>query len=267
MRATVLENPCVSEGHYCLVLRLPSPQSRPQPGQFYMIQVGEGWDPLLPRPFSVYRVLAPDRLAFLYRVVGRGTAWMAHLAPGDTVELRGPLGNAFPPPPSDVEEVLLVGGGIGVAPLVLWAEELRTRHPGLSVVALVGGRRASDVLCVEEFRQMGIWVVEATNDGSRGVQGYVTEALAWYLDQEPRRRRVVYACGPHPMLVRMVELLEPLGVPAWFSLEAWMACGFGLCMGCAVEAREGGYPLVCVDGPIFPAQALKWEMAVERRGR
>ena len=164
---------------------------------------------------------------------------------------------AFPiPDRKGVGEILLVGGGVGVPPLVLLAESM-PRYP---MTAFIGGRGKVDVLCLDDFERMGVTLHAATEDGSLGFQGYVTEALEYRLAQVKAdgKSRLLYACGPHPMLARIAQIVSAASIPAYFSLEAAMACGMGLCMGCAERGVGGDYPLVCRQGPVFRAEEIQW---------
>ena len=154
-------------------------------------------------------------------------------------------------------EILIVAGGIGVAPMLYLAESLRVSCPENKIIVFVGGREAGDILCAEELKKIATEVILATQDGSTGIKGYVTEALEWYLRKCPLdAHATIYACGPNPMLKRIAEIVYPLNIDTYFSLEATMACGIGLCMGCAVKRKGGGYFLVCKDGPVFRGETI-----------
>lgn len=230
----------------------------PRPGQFYMLAAGERWGggaderPYLPRAFSFARVrpLAGGQgadLQFLFEEVGPGTRRLGELAAGDPLALLGPLGRGFSPPVHG-RRPLLVGGGIGVAPLLCWDDELRAA--GAEAAVLLGFRSAAHAEAAGLFA--GSPDV-ATDDGSVGRQGLVTDSLARELADDSHR--VVYACGPEPMLMAVKELCERVGVPSQLALEAGMACGYGACFGCVVPTVDG-YERVCVDGPVFAGDRL-----------
>jgi dihydroorotate dehydrogenase electron transfer subunit len=225
----------------------------PVPGQFYMLSTERGWGghdgrPYLPRAFSFARVgPAPGagaELEFLLEEVGPGTARLAELEPGEGLGLVGPLGRGF-----DREGVvgrpLLVGGGIGVAPLLCLSDEL-----GPDARVLLGFRAAA---YAEAARLFAGQPDLTTDDGSAGRAGLVTDLLREALDRD--RSATVFACGPPPMLEAVRALTTELGVPAQLALESGMACGFGACMGCVVPTRDG-YARVCVDGPVIDADRL-----------
>jgi dihydroorotate dehydrogenase electron transfer subunit len=227
-----------------------------EPGQFVMLSPGAlpaapRFDPLLPRPMAVFR-RDGAALEVLYKVSGRGTALLAAARPGERVRTVGPLGRGFPLPEPG-ERALLVGGGTGIASLFDLAARARARGP---VGVLLGARSAADLMAVDAFRALGVELRLATDDGSAGRRGLVTELLSEALAEGPAR---VYACGPTPMMRRAAELAAAAGQACLASLENRMACGFGVCLGCAVPRAAGGYALVCRDGPVFAADGLRWE--------
>lgn len=248
-RAQIVGNEAV--GSYRLLSAAdPDGPPDPRPGQFYMLAAADGWGgadrerPYLPRAFSFAR--ADDgRLDFLLEVVGPGTARLADLAEGDGLWLVGPLGAGFHPP-GDGAHALLVGGGIGTAPIVALADEL-----GSGATVLLGFRSAGHAEATTLFRaEPGL----VTDDGSRGRRGLVTELLADELAGD--RPRQVLACGPPPMLEAVRAMCAARGVPAQLALESGMACGYGACWGCVVPTREG-YVRLCVDGPVLPGDRLE----------
>lgn len=265
MRASVVANRKFGSAYLCLTVALPSPVVF-VPGQFAMIGFGTVLDPLLPRAFSIYRAgrrRGRGELDFLYKVMGKGTATLARLRAGETVNLLAPLGRGFRPARS-LRDALLVAGGVGVPPVVALAEALGRgpgRKPGMQ--AFVGGRTREDVLCGGDFRKAGARVHVATEDGSLGRRGLVTELLESYLeDAGGRDGRGIFACGPPGMLRAVAGIALARGVPCQLSMEASMACGFGACMGCSipVKGEDGGvaYKLCCLDGPVFEAGEIIW---------
>ncbi len=229
-------------------------------GQFLMLSPGVTTevrrdDPLLPRPMAVYRERPADGtpvVEILYKVSGRGTQLLAAAREGDRVGLVGPLGRGFPAP-APGSRALLVGGGTGIASLYALAARAREAE----VRVLLGARSAGDLMGREDFAGLGARLEVATEDGSEGQRGLVTELLEAAL-AEPGDA-VVYACGPTPMMRAAADLAERYGRRAWVSLENPMACGFGVCLGCAAPRRGGGFGLVCRDGPVFEAGEVAWE--------
>jgi dihydroorotate dehydrogenase electron transfer subunit len=233
-------------GAYDVVSVLDASGPPPDAGQFYMLASGERWGggaderPFLPRAFSVLRRHDDGRLDFLFEDVGPGTRRLCELRAGDGLWLLGPLGVGFRAP-APGRRPLLVGGGVGIAPLAIWQDV--TGAP-----ALAGFRDAAHAEGAALLRDARV----ATDDGSVGHHGLVTELLGEDLDASSE----VYACGPPPMLEAVRALCEAAGVPAQLALESGMACGYGACFGCVVPTRSG-YARLCVDGPVLDAEALE----------
>ena len=242
-RRRTLALECRRIGPY-VVIAAADELARAQPGQFYMVSAaqrwggGEGERPFLGRALSVMRVGVEGRVEFLLEDVGPGTHRLCELEPGEGVELVGPLGRGFAGPAG---EALLVGGGIGIAPLLGAQEE----WGGLALLGFRDGAHA-------QAGALFAGAVIATDDGSSGHHGPVTELLSAELDRAPRP---ILACGPPAMLDAVRAIALARDVPAQLALEAPMACGFGACWGCVV-ATVDGYRRVCVDGPVFFAEAL-----------
>jgi dihydroorotate dehydrogenase electron transfer subunit len=258
--ASVLENRAEGGANRRLVLRVGGWPGF-EPGQFVMVSPGaraaaRRTDPLLPRPMAVYRAREGDGAAdveILYKVVGRGTGLLAETLPGQRVGVLGPLGRAFQPPAKG-ERALLVAGGTGIASVYEFAR--RSRETG-TVSVLLGARTAEDLMGVADFADLDVDLRIATEDGSSGRRGLVTALLEDALAEAGDAR--VYACGPTPMMRRCAEIAAGRGRSCIVSLENHMACGFGVCLGCAAPLRGGGYALVCRDGPMFDAAAVEWE--------
>jgi len=228
-----------------LVVELPHWPGH-EPGQFAMLTLdpsGTSTDPLLPRPMAVFGGDSAS-LEFRYKVVGRGTARMAELRPGDPVGVLGPLGRGFPVPDAPTT---LVGGGTGIASLY----ELASRYPD-RVRVLLGARSADELLARDAFERLKAPLRLVTEDGSAGDRGRVTDYLA------PAAGERVYACGPTPMMRRAFEIAQAKGASCFVSLESPMACGVGICLGCAVPT-DVGFRYVCTHGPVFRADQLEWQ--------
>jgi dihydroorotate dehydrogenase electron transfer subunit len=230
------------------------------PGQFVMLSPGartsvERTDPLLPRPMAVFRTrpqAGGAAVEILYKRVGRGTRLLAETLPGQSLRLVGPLGRAFPAPAAG-ERALIVAGGTGIASVYQLAAWLKGRGP---VEVLLGARTAADLMGEGDFAALGAALRIATEDGSRGTPGLVTALLESALAPQPGP--IVYSCGPTPMMERVAQLVAGAGRRCVVSLENHMACGFGVCLGCAAPLAAGGYALVCRDGPTFDAGAIAW---------
>jgi dihydroorotate dehydrogenase electron transfer subunit len=213
---------------------------------------------------AVYRAevgVGGSDVEILYKLVGRGTALLAEALPGQRVAIVGPLGKAFPPPRSG-ERVIIVAGGTGIASVYELAARLAGAHP---VEILFGARTASDLMALRDFEALELPLRVATEDGSAGVRGVVTDLLESELEDptegagSSRSGRRIYVCGPTPMMRRCAEIAARHEVPCIAALENAMACGFGVCLGCAAPLREGGYALVCRDGPAFDAASIDWK--------
>lgn len=236
-----------------VILCAPDPDGGiPQPGQFYMLAAVNRWGggdderPFLPRAFSVARI-GEQGLEFMLEDVGPGTRRLCELRPGDGLWVLGPLGQGFKAP-NDGRRALLCGGGVGTAPLAILQDALRS--DGAEAQAMLGFRDAAHAAGAELLHEPRV----ATDDGSVGHHGLVTDLLAAELNNDDRA--VVYACGPPAMLEAVRALCEERDVPAQLALESGMACGYGACYGCVVPLRAGGYARVCVDGPVIEAGLL-----------
>lgn len=286
----VVSNREIAPGYFSLWLRGPSALGRFHPGQFLMLGWAEGLDPFLPRAMSIRSARCEVRGArceveILYKIYGRGTALLAGIRPSRVLRALGPLGNAFEVPRS-ATTLFLVAGGIGVPPIVALAEALANRKTSraMEIVVFLGGKSKPDLLCITDFRRAGATVHLATEDGSAGFRGLVTERLEQFLrtphpaprtsHDGPRSphlsrrtshlapRTYLYACGPHPMLSTLSRIAEKHDLPYQASLEANMACGFGACVGCVMPVVGGEghqtYRLVCKDGPVFDGRQILW---------
>lgn len=217
-------------------------------------------DPLLPRPMSLCNVL-PGRIQILHKVVGRGTALLAALSVGDRIQALGPLGRPFeiPAPPETGSRAVMVAGGIGIAIFPFLVPALS--RAGWKSTLLFGTRRSAELVQLDWFRAHGVEVRIATEDGSAGRQGLVTALLQEML-AVPGTVGMAYACGPQPMLKAVGNLLNAAAVPCQLSLEAWMACGIGACLGCVVKVRRGSdfvYARICIEGPTMAATEVLWD--------
>ena len=259
----MLANRVAAPEHNLLTVATRDIGRRARAGQFAQIRV-PGGAVFLPRPFS-FLAAGDDRCTFLSRAIGPGTRALAGLAEGTEVDLLGPLGHGFDLAAASDGEVILVGGGVGVPPLVHAAAELAP----LTGTALIGAARADFLLCEREFADLGWHVRPATDDGSRGHHGFITDLLEQALASATTRSELpatVLACGPHAMLRRCAELAAATGAACQVALEEPMACGFGVCLGCAIRVRTPNpddpagpaYALVCRDGPVFPAEQVLW---------
>lgn len=246
----------VAPRHYRMRLRAPQ-LAAAAAGQFIHVlaRTALAADPLLRRAFSIYAVNG-EEADIVYRVQGRGTAQMSGWAPGQLVDLLGPLGQPFSLP-DGVREVVLVGGGVGVPPLVLLAHQWGAQ--GIALQALIGARTAEDLIGLTDLQAAGVRVGMATDDGTAGHFGLVTDLLPARLHPG----MAVCACGPWPML-RAVAAVVPPEIPCQVSLEEAMPCGIGVCNGCVVAVTQGAdayqrYRRICVEGPVLDASLVDWD--------
>jgi dihydroorotate dehydrogenase electron transfer subunit len=268
--APVLENTPLARNTYRIRLHCPELAHSIRPGQFVMLRLPGRSDPLLGRPFALYDTVLdaarePDALDVVYLVVGRLTALLAALRSGDRVEVWGPLGNGFPDF-TECDHIGLVAGGIGQTPFLAHVRELLGergyggRPPRRSArrVSLYYGVRSADLAAgVDDFRAAGAAVHLASDDGTLGYRGFVTQLLATH---EPPQ--VLVGCGPEPMLRALTRLAAEWRVPCYVSLETPMACGVGVCFSCVTRVKTADgwdYRRVCVEGPVFDGERLAWE--------
>ncbi|MGQ9630254.1 MAG: dihydroorotate dehydrogenase electron transfer subunit [bacterium] len=250
-RIEVIENRHIKSRFYAMSLHSPQLSSESNPGQFIHIRCGDGLYPLLRRPFSIHGTFEGG-VEIIYEVVGKGTALLREKKPGDHVDVIGPIGRGFRIEGAR-KPAIIVAGGMGVAPLTFLAR----RIPGRKLVFL-GARTLGLLLCREDFSSLGAEVFTATDDGSEGYAGFVSELLRNSLVENPRMGGEIFACGPTSMLRAVSEVAEKYEIPAQVSLHNWMGCGVGACLGCAIKMRNSEYRRVCVDGPVFYAHEIDW---------
>lgn len=243
---------------YHLVLAAPEISRAVCPGQFVMIRCTDerALDPLLSRPFNIFRFHPVEgRIEIIFRVVGRGTTWLAGRRPGESLTLLGPLGKGFSTLET-YERVLLFAGGTGMPALFsLVEQEKRKRRDNREYTLFYGARTKDELVFLDLWRTAGVTVHTATDDGSAGFHGTVTGAAAEFLSG--KKIDFYCACGPRPMLQAVQELMAGYGVPGELCLEEMMACGIGACLGCVCETVHG-FRRVCTDGPVFPAEEVKF---------
>lgn len=254
-QCTVTANIEVAHNHYRLALHAPDIARDAIPGQFAMVEVSKGYYPFLRRPFSFERIF-PDAITFLFKVEGEGTRILSGVVPGQHLSIQGPLGNGFTVTPG--HRHIIVAGGIGMAPFPALVERL-VGLSGRAPEVIIGARTRDLLLGESDFKQMGCTVHCATDDGSYGHKGLVTDLLEQLAPSPPD---CVYACGPMLMMRGVAAICARNDVTAQVSLEAQMACGDGACLGCVVEStreNEGEKMVrVCKDGPVFDARIIDW---------
>jgi dihydroorotate dehydrogenase electron transfer subunit len=249
---------------YCILeleSREPNPVGSARPGQFVMLRGAWGRDLVSPRAFSVLEAMSDTRFSVLLRIVGRGTRRLAAARLDDVVTVTGPLGTPFPPPSAEAGVQLLVAGGVGLPPLHMQARVAVATVGAQAVELMYGARTADDLMLLDDFERWGVSVRLTTEDGSRGTRGLVTDVLQERLARarDEGERVSILACGPQPMLRAVRQIGLEAGRSTHLSLETAMACGFGVCLGCAVPVYgEKPYRYCCTDGPVFDAREVRW---------
>ncbi len=234
-----------------------------RPGQFVMAALQQHSSipsPLLKRALAVYAIEteegAPSRINLLLKVIGEGTRQLAQARPGDHLALLGPLGNGFQWEASGGKSHLIVAGGIGIASVLLLAQQLR--NEGQDVHLIYGARSGRDLVGLEDFQKLDMDVITTTEDGSQGMHGLVTDGLQQLWSRIDPGTTTLYVCGPNPMMQAVSRLAAERSVSCQISVEVKMACGFGVCLGCSVKTRDS-YRLACTHGPVFDAGRFVWE--------
>ena len=244
----------VGPGYRFLVAEAPRLAAALVPGQFVHVRVPALEASALRRPFSVFD--ADDgRVTILYKEVGRGTAALAKSEVGDTLDILGPLGHGFPVACRGA--AFLVGGGYGVAPRHFLAKRLIAADPSAKPVLFLGGRTKDDLLALDEFAALGVEVRVATNDGSAGAKGFVTDPLDDALIEQRGKGLPfeLFTCGPDGLLKAVAQRALDAKAPGWISMDRHMICGVGACYAC-VQKTVRGYSRCCIEGPVFRAEDL-----------
>ena len=251
----VRANETLGDGHFHLSLEPVVKPVAVAPGQFVMIRATNLLDPFLRRPMSVAD-FAPDgsRIGLVIKEAGRGTRLLSTLPPWTKIDVVGPFGTGFTIP-EGAKKVWMVAGGTGVAPFLGLTEN--TKRGDLDYTLFMGARAAGQLFYVTRLRDGGVNVITATEDGSEGFKGFVTAALAAEMEKGARPD-VILTCGPAPMMRAVAAIALDAGIACHASLESYMACGFGACLGCVVKRRESDqYVTVCRSGPVFNALEIE----------
>ena len=260
-RSSLVQNDCIAKNTFRLRLLAPGIAPLVKPGQFVMLRLPDRSDPLLGRPLAVYRTGSEGSLEVVYLVVGKMTARLAELPAGAPVDIWGPLGNGFEA--AGYDQIIMVAGGIGQTPFLMLTKQWVEQHGPGSATLLFGVRSKDRICCVDDFREAGAKVLLATDDGSEGYHGPVTQLLPKVFSEANStiNRTKVLCCGPLPMLRSAFLECQKLGLPCDVSLESPMACGLGICFSCVVEYRRDDsnyeYVRTCSEGPVFDAYRLK----------
>lgn len=260
IHTTILSNEKVAEDHYLLSCECSKIAQHAKPGQFIHVLISNGAGLLLRRPFTIYTVDERE-ITMLYQIIGEGTQRLSEMPKGAPLHVMGPLGNTFNieknPEPS-----ILVGGGAGIASLMLLAIALRTHD--IQTIGLVGAQHQGRLLSIDDLTAIGVKVHVATDDGSVGHHGFVTDILTDMLNKNDLHRPIIYACGPHAMLAAVAKITTEFEVPTQVAMENRMGCAMGVCLGCVcpvrIDTNRIEYQRVCTEGPVFNAADIEWEI-------
>ena len=248
----VLGNEKLSPKYWRMTFDAPELAAQVKPGQFVHIRTDEdGLQPFFRRPFSVYR--ARKYVEIFYDVVGPGTKLLSLKKKGDMLDVLGPLGVPFVMPPADAKQIVMIAGGIGIAPMLILSDILKNKKYNL--VLIFGGRDRGHVYPMQEFKDNGVKIHIATDDGSVGVKGRVS-VLFDKIDKDPSRT-FIYTCGPNPMMKAVQVFAGEHHLLGQAACEEIMACGLGACLGCSIETKSG-FKTVCHDGPAFDLDEIKF---------
>ncbi len=260
----VLKNENIKSNYYILEIECPPIAREIRPGQFIMLKVSDDRYPLLRRPFSLYRRFSipgkRDRIfSIIYKVVGKGTKEMTEFQKGQKIDIIGPLGNGFTPPPLPPPgNIILVGGGVGIVTLYPLTEILKD----YSIYVFIGGKTEDDILCLDDFKKKSSKIYISTEDGSLGFKGTVLKLFSNIIEAKKIKNCLyIYTCGPSNMLKEFSKRLKNEDIPCQASFESRMACGFGACWGCVIKTKNSlsPYQRVCKDGPVFNLNYILWD--------
>ena len=258
---TIINNTRVNNNYFILEIFYPENVNQIIPGQFIQLKLINKEECLFRRPFSISFVdEVNNSISLLIQIVGKTTAHLSTIKKGDLVDLISPLGNGFSIDDSQLH--ILVGGGVGVAPLYLLAKRLKENKAD-KVISFLGYSGKDFLAYEEELKKFSDKVIVATNNGSYGQQGFVTEVMEGFLQSENSKENIsIYACGPKPMLKALSELSQKYKVKCQASFEEYMACGIGVCVGCVVKTKVGEddytYKRACKEGPVFNLEEVLW---------
>ncbi len=269
IKSNIIYNRRLSPLYYKLGLACKEIPRLAVPGQFVMVSVNSQLDPFFSRPFCIYKVLRdPEGIEVVYKVVGKGTAILQKKKEGDELEILGPLGNGYSLDDWE-DDCVFVAGGIGIAAFYYLAERIREGRGDASGITLFfGGRSKEDMICLDDFTDLKVEIITATEDGSLGTRGLVTDLFKKDIHEKKWSKPRVFACGPEAMLREVALIAEKKGMSCQVSLEKEMACGFGICLGCVIkkcnnaerdEELRWRYARVCKEGPVFNSKEILWK--------
>ncbi len=256
----ILSNEKVAEDHFLLSCECSKIALYALPGQFVHVLISQGSDLLLRRPFTIYSVDG-EVITMLYQIIGDGTQRLSEMPIGAPIRVLGPLGNTFDLR-KNPEPAILVGGGAGIASLMLLATNLRKQN--IQTIALIGAQHSRRLLSINDLKEIGVTVHIATDDGSVGHHGFVTTLLTDILKNYDLNNPIIYACGPLGMLAATSKITTEFNVHTQVAMENRMGCAMGVCLGCVCPVRIDDnlieYQRVCTEGPVFNATDIAWEI-------
>jgi dihydroorotate dehydrogenase electron transfer subunit len=255
-KATIIKNEKINNHCWRMVICSKYIAKKAQPGQFLHIKVNSNnGKPFLRRPFAIHNVGSKGQFSILYKIRGQATKLMRELSKADKIDVIGPLGSGFQPS-LKAKKYIIVAGGIGLAPLFFLAKNLLDSKK--EVIVIYGARTKKELLCRKEISNINIKPLLATDDGSQGTKGSVNDLLTKLLAKNKDEKIEVFAAGPRVMLKEAARICKKAKVKLEVSMDEIMACGVGVCLGCAVKTKNG-YKLACKDGPVFKAEDIIWE--------
>lgn len=253
LKSPIVKNQKIAQEHFELILKAPEIAKIGKPGQFVQIKITDDLNPLLPRPFSLSNVdVKTGCISVIYKIIGKGTQILSQRRKGEILTAAGPLGNGFWLEPN-VKQVALIAGGTGIGPILFLAKTLCNSY---RIFAFLGARSKNMLCGYEQLKNYCEQIFCSTDDGSYERQGFVTDLF----EKKCQKFKIdqIIAVGPIPMIKKVVRIAHKLQIPSLISLEERMACGFGICMGCAVKLADGKHHLACCDGPVFRGEDVGW---------
>ncbi len=246
IKSRIISNKRLSPDLFLLTFTSSGVENEILPGNFINIEITKSQDPFLRRPFSIFDV-SEGMISILYRVVGKGTEIMKMLDSGKQIDFIGPLGNSYPL--SEADDFTFVAGGTGIASIHYMLKTVKNKYPSSKRTLYWGAKNRYDFILKNEIEALCTDINYTTEEGDFGNKGFITDFV-----RVNNNKTTLYACGPTPMLRSLHK--KTIGIPSYYSFEKRMACGVGVCLGCAIMAKDGKYRYVCKDGPVFPGDEI-----------
>ncbi len=257
----IISNEQIATNHFLLRCKCPKIAAQSKPGQFIHVLIDEGSNLLLRRPFTIYSI-KDDEISMLYQIIGKGTKILSTCQQDQQINVLGPLGNCFDLS-VEPDPAIVVGGGAGIASLMLLATALRLN--GIRLIAMIGAMSSDRLLSVKDLEEIGAEIHITTDDGSFGNQGFVTDSLLAVLEKPTKnglRNPIIFTCGPSGMLQAVTKIVVDYEIPCQVTMENEMGCALGVCLGCVCKVRSPNagfeFQRVCSEGPVFNAKDIIW---------